>query len=364
MARHVITISSDTTLSAAHSGCDVLVTGGQFTITLPAPIADCDIRVVNGDVLSGKKLVGFPDPIKTKLYPGQACAVDSDGTAWFAEEAPGRWRKQNAQFFVSSAAGASDDNDGLTLATPLRTMNYAGHMVQTDVDTYQTAPIISPVGGSTFTNDQLALGGQPTGGNLIQLSPVGTGNINWTCQGPCVTVGDNAELNSALAALSNTAKLIMMGNTLNLPETGTWVYHNNGLGDHSGRDASGNSLLRIIGAGTNCSAFFFDGPTAGAAMSDGFEVENTFGYIWRQDEGGGRFTLSGDIKPTAVTIAQGLFAILGGQELILGGPTLSNTYYAIGQSIIDDSLLVSNGIAIPGGCRPIGSGRVATSKTT
>jgi len=362
MSRPVIGISISTTLSSTHSGCDIFATGGQITITLPAPISDCDIRVINGDSGSGKILAGFPADVNPKLYPNQQIAVNSDGTVWFAEEKPGRWKIPGGTIlYVGTLSGCADTNDGLSPATALLTNAAAAQVIQKDFDCSWSTPIVAWMAGSVFTNDPFNVSTQPVGSNLIQLSLYGTGHVASTCTGPCITIGDNGELNMAWKALSSSCTATLMGNTLNAASNGTVYQHNNGLFDMSGGDA-----ITIVGAGTNCSAFFFDGPTPGASVDGGFNASNTFGYLWHMDEGGGRYTFSGAIKQVGPTIIKGLFAVLGGNELILGGTSFvpDGSYLSLGASLVDDSLLVSNGVTISGGVTTVGSGRVATSKTT
>lgn len=359
MSRPVLNVSSDTSITSSLSGFDILASGGMRTITLPSPIADCDIRIINGDSGNGKILAGFPADVNPKLYPKQAIAVDSDGSAWFATDKPGRWAiPAGTVVYVHSASSLGNDaNDGLTPGTPLQKIGTAGHICQTDFDINQTSPIIAPMAGAAFVGDALNLGGQPTGGNLIQLSPYGTGSITWTCSGPCISVGDNAELNIAWWGLSTGATVLLQGNTANAASNGSIYMHNNGLFDMSG-------VCTIVGSGLNTSAFFFDGPTAGAAIANGFNIQNTFGDVFRMDEGGGRFTFSGDIKPTAPTIVGRMFAILGTNELILGSPlTGSSAYLSVGQSIVSgNAVMVTNGVAIPGGVGTTQGGRAVTTK--
>ena len=362
MSRPVIGISTSTTLTAAHSGCDILATGGQITLTLPAPISSCDIRIINGDSSAGKILAGFPTDVNPKLYPNQSISVNSDGTVWFAEEKPGRWKiPAGTIIYVGTLAGCNDANDGLSPATALLTNSMASQVYQKDFDCSYSTPIVAWMAGSVFTNDPFNASGQPLASNLVQLSLYGTGHVSSTCTGPCIVIGDNGELNMAWKALTSTCTATLMGNSVNAPSNATIYQHNNGLFDMSGGD-----VITIIGAGTNCSAVFFDGPTPGASISDGFNVSNTFGYLWHMDEGGGRYTFSGTIRQVGATIIKGLFAVLGGNELLLGGMSFvpDGSYLSLGASLVDDSLLVSNGIPITGGVTTVGSGRMATSKTT
>lgn len=371
MSRHVVDVSSDTVLDSSFSGCDVLATGGQITITLPAPIADCDIRIVNGDTGAGKILSGFPAGVNPKLYPGQAVAVNSDGAQWLVEEKPGRWKIPGGTIvYVSSfTPGASDANDGLDPSRPLRTCRAATAVCQTDFDINQSTPIIAPIAGSVFINDPLALGGQPTGGNLIQVStyvdPAAPSIVSFTIQcetGAAVIMGDNAEFNLAWNALHPAGTARLQGNMVNAADNASGIYqHNNGLFDMSG-------VCTIVGSGNKCNAIFFDGPTPGASMSNGFNCEGTFDTIFRMDEGGGRYTLSGDPHPVLdasghMPFANRLLMILGENELILGGPISMGGWASLGPSIVGgNALLVTNGIGIPGGVTTTQGGRVAATK--
>lgn len=358
MTRQILSVSSDTLITSSLSGFDIYATGGMTTITLSSAVADCDVRVINGDSSNAKLLSGFPSDVNVKLYPNQSVAVNSDGNIWFAIDKPGRWQiPSGTTLFVASTG--SDANDGLTPQTPLQKIATAGHICQTDFDTQQTAPIIAPMAGSSFYGDELGLGGQPTGGNLIQLSPYGTGSITWVCSGPCIAVGDNAELNIAWFGLSTSVNVTLQGNTANAVSNGTFYGHNNGLFDMSG-------TCTVIGSGGNTSVFFFDGPTAGAAIANGFNIQNTFGDVFHMDEGGGRFTFSGDIVPTAPTIAGRLFAVLGTNELILGSQlTGSSAYLSVGPSLVSgNAVLVTNGVSIPGGVTSNQGGRVTVVKTS
>lgn len=368
--RHVIDISINTILSAAHSGCDIVATGGQITITLPTPIADCDIRVINGDAGAGKILVGFPADVNPKLYPHQSISVDSDGTTWFAEEKPGRWKiPPGTIVYTSSLVGASDTNDGLSPSRPLRTNGAACAVCQTDFDISQTTPIIAPIAGSVFIDDPLALGGQPTGGNLIQVStyvdPAAPGVVSFTIQcatGAAVIMGDNAEFNLQWNALHPAGTARLQGNMSNAADNASGIYqHNNGLFDMGG-------ICTIVGSGNKCNAIFFDGPTPGASMANGFNCEGTFDSIFRMDEGGGRYTFSGDPHPVLDAaghppFANRLLMILGENELILGGPISMGGWASLGPSIVGgDALLVTNGVGIPGGITTTQGGRVVPSK--
>ena len=361
--RHVVSVTSNTTLSSAHAGCDLLVTGGQIDITLPlaSGMADCDIRVINGDTGNAKRLINFPADVNQRLWPRQSINVNTDGSTWFADEKPGRFKISAGQKVYVHPSG-SDTNDGMTSATALQHIGYAGTLIQTDFDTNQQCPVIAPAINQTYYNDPLVLGGQPTGGNLIQLSPDGNGSFTWMCDGPCINVGDNAELNIALTAYGVNGTIRFNGNRLNVAGRSHIYMHNNGLFDMSGKPT-------FVGNGTNDCAIFFDGPTAGAALSDGFYVENTFGDLFRMDEGGGRFTLSGEITPVPLPgtsiypIVGRLFAILGTSELILSTAPAGGPWTSLGQSVVGGNAnLITNGASIPGTVVATQGGVIATTK--
>lgn len=367
MTRPVLSVSSNTIITSSLARCDIIASGGQLSITLSAAssaTSGADIRIINGDSSNGKILSGFPSDINPKLYPKQSVAVNSDGTIWFTTENPGRWKiPSGTVLYVHSASSLGNDaNDGLTPQTPLQHMNIAGPTINKDFDTNYTAPIVAPMAGSNFVNDLFFASAQPCGGNLIQLSPYGVGTITWTCQGPCISIGDNGELDLRWNGLSTAVSVRLQGNTLNNPDNGTIYQHNNGLFDMEG-------TCTIIGSGSNTSAFFFDGPCPGAAIQDGFNIENTFGDVFRMDEGGGRFTLSGPIQHTAPTIAARLLSVLGTNELIIGGPGFissgSSIYLSIGPSVVGgNAVVVTNGVPITGGIIQTQGGLVTTAKTS
>lgn len=371
MTRPVAKINTSTTVDASYAGFDILLTGGNITITLAAATSDgADICLVNGDALSGKTLVGFPPDVPARLYPRQSVSINAVDGAWFTTDKSGRWPTPGGvTIYVSSLPGASNANDGLSPGSPLRTIAAATRFCQTVVDTQQTSPIIALVAGSLFNNDPLNLGGQPTGGNLIQVSVYGAGTATIECDDvPAINVADNAELNIAIGALTPGAILDLFGNKNDHAETATGIqHHNNGL-----TDVSGN--LRIRGNGPNCSAIFFDGPEAGAAMSDGFKVRGQFGDVVRLNQGGGRYTMSGYIGTEATPsiakpYATRLFGVYTTQTLILGGPAPApaTSWTSIGASVVGgNAILVDNGLApqIPGGVTTRSGGRILSSVTS
>lgn len=366
MSRPVAKITGATTLDSSYAGYDVLATGGAYAITLAAPTSDgSDIRVINGDALSGKVLVGFPAPFnsRNKLWPRQTVGVSSVDGSWFTTQDPGRWMvTETVKVYVSSLPGASNNNDGLSPSTPLRNLSAAVQMCQKVIDTQQTSPIIAPIAGSVFQDDPINLGGQPTGGNLIQLSVYGNGQVQLICDyvSP-INIGDNAELNIDIGALNSGASLLLWGCRANgNVGTSAGIYqHNNGLFDMEGS-------CTIIGNSPNHSAFFFDGPCPGASIANGFNLGGYFGDAFRMDEGGGRFTVSGPVNavpwsglnPTAAR----LYGIYDHNKLLVNAG-YGGSWASLGASLASGhGRIVKFGTSIPGGVTATQYGLVTDSK--
>ncbi len=361
MGRHVINSTGSITISTAHAGCDIYATGGQTTITFSSAIVDCDVRIINGDGGNGKILAGLSSDVNPKLYPNQAISVNSDGSIWFATEKPGRWRIPHGTivFVNPNSSVGNDANDGLTLTTPLQHIGFAGKVCLIDFDACNVTAIIAPITGQTYINDELFLNGQPTGSNLLQISPYGGGSFTWQCDGPCIGVGDNSELDIRIDQFGSSNGIVFAGNRLNATLTGHIYQHNNGL-----IDMEGSAIFS--GSGSNDCAFFFDGPCPGASIANGFQVEGSFDTIFRMDEGGGRYTIGGTVGPVAGTApaANRLFAILGCNELIQSATLVNGGYSTLGPSVVGGNALFLNvtGAAVPGGISATQGGRIETTK--
>lgn len=366
-------VSGATALQAIDQGNNVMTSGGFFPIDFPDPTTmpdDCRINVKNLDTTAGKRLTGYvPPEANTRLYPGQSLGVTTQNGQWVVIQDPGRFKITAAccTVFVADAAhGGNDNNDGLDPARPVLHNYTAVSIIQKDFDTQYITPIAALIGGSVFVNDPFFASGQPTGGNLIQLS-VYNGQACILCDDtPAVMVGDNGELNIKIDHYSASNSLFLQGNRNNHIEMASGVgQHNNGLFDQSG-------TIIIVGSGPNCSAYFFDGPTPGASIADGFIACGTFGYLWNMDEGGGRFTLSGQVRtaqwgtPAVWPTCAGLLRISGTNDLILGGPGNQwngATWASIGASVVNgNARLVTNGIAIPGLGAALQGGIISTAK--
>jgi len=380
-ARAVIPVSSTTTLPLACDG-DIAASGGYMQLTLPtAPIVDrCDIFLMNIDSTSGKFLIGFPSDVNPKLYPNTGVGVTSVGGQWVSKSKPGRFRIPGGTMIYVSDMG-NDNNDGLSPATPLRHNYKAVLVVQSDLDTNQTTPFIALKAGSVFADDPINLGGQPTGGNLIGLTIYGGPGVATITNGDygAINVGDNAELDYELPA---GTELRLQGNYNDRFGQASGIYqHNNGLWDGN-LSSTSTGVLTIIGNGPNTAAFFFDGPTPGAAADKIFQIGGQFGDVWHMDEGGGRFTLSAKFRPITFNgrpcYITRYVAVLGNGQLLLGPPDqfpsgnpaapnyVPGTVYGnpVQPSIVaGTALIVSGGITVEGGpITQLQSGKVYSTK--
>ena len=352
---------------------DVVAIGGNIQITLPAPPGPgCDIVLVNEDSAAGKFLIGFPADINPKLYPNQSVGFTSNaaGTAWISKYKPGRWRIPPS-IYVYVANNGSDNNDGLSPSSPLQHNFVATHVIQTDFDIQQSTPFIALNGGDTFANDPILFGGQPTGGNLVGLTVYGSGtSIITNADDAAIIFGDNAEMDIEIGQLSGGAvALRLQGNLNDHVGRAAGIYvHNNGLFDLNLSPQGASGGIIVVGNGSNGSAFFFDGATVGASAAGTIQVAGVFNDIWHMDEGGGRFTLGSIIQPIPSPVsgqpcsATRLLAILGSEELILGGQ-FPGGYSSLGQSLVSgNGLLVTNGISIAGGVTNGQNGHIFSTK--
>lgn len=357
MSRPLQQITAAATLDNSSSGYDVYASGGYFPVTLADPTTyanDVELTVINGDALSGKRLLNFPADVKRILYPKESISVRVVNGQWVTRHRPPRYAIP-ATTTIYVANEGDDNNDGLSQSSPIKTSARGVQIVQTELDVQQTTVAIALKGGETF--DPVHLGGQPTGGNLITLSVWGTGAATVADVGPAISVGDNAELDIRIPTGNS---LIIDGNKSNAVDSGALYGHNNPIIDMEGD-------VTIIGHGANGSAIFFDGPCMGASIANGFKMKGRFRSAFRMDEGGGRYTLSGTVDgiPDAngqLPFIDAMLEVFGENELILGTP-FGPHWYSVGPSRIGgDGLIVTNGVGIPGGYSCTQGGRVVVSK--
>jgi hypothetical protein len=332
---------------------------GFLTVTLP-PVAGftpgCWVYVKNGDTYPGgrgKKLSGFPADLQTILWPSQTLAVQIINGAWVSVQNPGRWNSGVAATICVDTTGANT-NDGLagTGSGCVADTQAAVSIIQKSLDISPGTPVISVTCGQTQTV-QLSMGGQPTGGNLVQLSPNGNCSFNWTNTGPCISVGDNAELDMRLNAGGGSGAINFTCDSLNPSNSGQVFIHNNGIVDLEGTPT-------FNGGGTNDAAFFFDGIGI-STITNGMNTTGNFHTILDLDVGS-KVTASGVINTPSGTIAA-CVVVQGGSRLIMGGNACTGGATISGTSpITGNSSIVTNGVTITGGTAASTGGQVCVSK--
>lgn len=136
-----VATTNDTVLTSDCLKTVQLGTGatGFITSTLPAVTgfpAGCEVTIKNADTARGKKLSGYPSGLTSPgvLWPLQVLKVKIVNGAWVITQNPGRWLKQNAQFYVDTSG--NDNNDGLASGTSaLATLNGCRSVAQNYIDT-------------------------------------------------------------------------------------------------------------------------------------------------------------------------------------------------------------------------------------
>jgi hypothetical protein len=365
-------INGDTLVTGAFAGDTIFARGGQIKVTLDDPntFGDSDpVTIHNTNLAAAVMLVGFPARVRKRLYPGQtiiAVPQSSDGTGdpgtfvWSVLSSPGRFPIDDdvsTIYLADAKHGGDDDNDGLSPLRPICTNALATSIIYRDLDCNFRTPIRSLAAGSIFDNDPVIASSQPVGSNLVQLSIHGAGEaLIRHLDLPAISIGDNGELDVRIAEGSC---LVLQGNMAGHAGVPYGILgHNNPVLDQEGR-------VRIIGSGIrnrtdnkeNQSAYFFDGPTVGAAIKDGFELQGCFGDTFRMDAGGGHFTLSGEI--TTVDDANGpcfadrLVAVYGTNHLISNFKA-SWRWASLGASRVSGGAVWQhNGPIVPGGGGPV-----------
>ena len=363
IARPIFSITGTANITRAHCDGDVVVVGGFHSITLPPAKGwddGCDIWIKDGDTDAGKRLIGFPANVSRKLYPKQAVNITTLGGEWISKYVPGRYMlRDTTEVFVSGGPLGDDDNDGLSVSTPLQHINTAGLVIQTDFDLRHGSPIIAVDCGYTY-NEQLSLGGQPVGGNLIQLSPrCRNGRFTWTFTpeqpgqpGPCINFGDNAMLDLRLNYYGDLSGIDMYCNPYNVAGTGAIAGHNNPVLDIEG----GKGSLVVHGAGDNDHAIWFDGKGIGTVQ--GLVVAGTFDTAIALGAGG-KITVSppvGCIGPECYSVdicgtptLNAVWSLQGGSNILLGGPAAPGGYKSLAASAIveGNSTLNVFGLTMP-----------------
>lgn len=320
---------------------------GQFTVTLPAVsgfAANCTVTVKNGDTYPagrGKLLSGFPADLNSVLYPLQSLTVKIVNGAWATTINPGRWKNPTTVTWHVDITG-SDSNDGLAAGAgnALADAQTANTRAVYQSDTQGTTPIIAMACSQTHTV-ALNMGGTLLGNNLLQVSPDGNCAFTWTNAGPCIAVGDLAELNINLLAFGSSGGATFGCNTADATSSGNILLHNTVV-----LDLEGTPVWKP--GGPNDNFLFCDGPceyTIANGVTQATAV--TGNYIINMSQGG-KGTQSGTISASASGSLTGIY-FLYDALLSLGTPN-GTGWASIGTSkVYGHATLINNGISPTGG---------------
>ncbi|WP_316184749.1 hypothetical protein [Bradyrhizobium sp. SZCCHNRI1003] len=269
------------------------------------------------------------------LYPGQNVMVFNANGVWDYFPKKQRWVQAGVIACVDTAGGAFNAVDGLAAgAGAFNIMQDAAALIWYGLDQVGGGATIAPTAGQTFAQS-LNLGGQPLGGNLVTIQGNG-GAFNWQTPaggGTMLAVGDHAQV-----ALSNINYI----SSNNVFGHAAIALHNDGLADV-------NAGITFTGGGLNDSAIFLDNNDCIITIANGFTCSNTFGDLIHFD-GGGAGTISGVIAPSGSTSVGQFIHLKARARVSMGTPLSAAGYTSIGVSMIEQqSLLITNGIAIPGG---------------
>ncbi|HEY8751598.1 MAG TPA: hypothetical protein VIM11_26690 [Tepidisphaeraceae bacterium] len=231
---------------AGDAGKTIYVTGGPFTVTLPAVTgfaSNAVVSVCNGNPNNNSShavlLSGFPNPIFRRLYMQQCVSVAIENGLWAARVIPGRFHPAFTPTLLVDNGGSST-NDGFVsnaAANALDSMATCYFILQVEYDLAgNIQPICSPTGGQTFVGSWSIIGPlvgasvinitgnggvailQPTttpaAGFVLQLSDFApymiSTNITWDCTGGtagCVGISfhqqSGADLNAGTTLKGN-----------------------------------------------------------------------------------------------------------------------------------------------------------------
>lgn len=317
--------SANYSIVAGDAGKVIYVTGGPFTVTLPAVTGfatNAVVSVCNGNPnASGQHAVllsGFPNPLFVRLYMQQCTTVAIENGAWAAKVVPGRFHPTFTPTWLVDNGG-NDNNDGFVSNAPanaLQTMAACFRIAQVEFDlSGNIQPICSPTAGQTLVGSWTIVGPlvgasvinvtgnggvatlQPTpgtGGYVLQLSDFApymiSTNITWDCTGGtagCVDISfhqqTGADINAGTTLKGNAVGHIGLScdskckiNIGANPLTVTGAFSSVVTLDqdsianfNSGVtiSASANITGSLITASHGSSLFFFGALTAGAGIS-------------------------------------------------------------------------------------------------
>jgi hypothetical protein len=293
------------------------------------------------------------------LWPQQTRLVYAQNNVWLLDQQE-RWSTTFQPVVHVDITSGSDGNDCLAATTgACKTAQAAWTRSVYAFDNQKGGtPIIAMACSQTHTS-QLGMGGVPLGTNLVQLSPDGNCSFTWTNSGPCISIGDLAELDLRLNQYGSSGGATFGCNTSNTASSGHILLHNQVVLDVEG----GPPIWNPAGSADNwlfcdgqCQYTIANGITQGTAAAGNYMVNMS---------AGGHGTVSGALSANAAGTAAGAFWVFGGAVLNLG-TTNGGGWTSIGASgSFGKAVLVTNGVSVPGGTTTgTGSGAVCTSLTS
>lgn len=340
-------------------------TSGFLNITLPGASAlpsGCVLTFKNGDIYAGantgrgKNMAGpWPSDINTNvLWPQQQIQLVVANGAYQTTNNPGHW-SITQQVTLCKDTGGLDTNDGLGSGASgcLLTFGKAVSIIQTQFDLNNTTPIVAPTCGQTHS-DVFSIGGQPTGNNLVQISPnCSVGTVTWTNATACISIADNAEIDLRLNGTSIIAFVCNTSNAL----FGQIQLHNFAVLDLEGGPPQWNP------AGANDNFLYCDGPCQFTIANGITDAVGTSGGYFVYMSAGGHGTASGALTGATSTLAGAFWGF--GPGLLNLGISNGGGFTSIGTSKSYAGFhLILNGISVPGGTSAgTGTGRTCTSLT-
>ncbi len=343
----------------------------QLTLTLPAlPSAGfgpgCLIWAKNNDVYSGigtghaMTIAGAPADLIGGcggycLWPGQAIAFtpNSAGTAWLTVYNPGRWQLP-ASAEICLTQNGSNSNDGLGAGTGCMSDFQTALLVigqQWDGGGYQSCSLGFYVGG-TSTFGAANQTGQSVG-CFITINIRGA--VTFTAAGACIVGGDNSItiLNWNLGSIP-TFKC----NTANTASTGQIKCH-----QYCVFDINGGTAIWLPGGNNDV---FFDLDLQGSAtlaaqvnVGDGVNTYAPLAWIHCESHCS-KVTDSSTLAFSAHVTMTVVYALNSGSVITVGasfpGVTATNPSTPTGNSV-----LITNGITIPGGTSSGTGGQVCAT---
>lgn len=330
----------------------ILSTNTLVTFTLPASSSlpfGCRIKVVNGDTYSGdntgrgKKLSGLPSDWYPILWPRQAGEVVATGATWTTTVNPGRWKvPQTVTIHVNTSGNNSNDGLASGSTNAIADAQQAWNNNQYQYDTQGSTTIIAMACSQTHTV-ALNMGGAPVGSNLVQVSPDGNCSFTWTNSGPCISVGDLAELDLRLNQYGGSGSATFGCNISNAALTGNIYIHN----QTPVLDLEGTPIWNP--AGGNDNFLFCDGPCQYTIANGITQATAAGGNRIIFMSAGGHGTQSGTISASASGSIGGIFFI-GGNSMFIRGTSDGGGWATAGASIVTgSSVLINNGVSTAGG---------------